>query len=145
MQLMHVLDAIVVIVFVCQRNIVVHLIQQNDKETTKWYPLRVVNKRYPGLVFNKNSVVIYTDLDEKKKVPWICLIFEYKEKIFYSVIILSIKGQLISKCLFGVIVWTKNQRKNYQNFCFSLYRTEILVIFTLVFCPNDDTKKTFWN
>ena len=35
MQLMHVLDAIVVIVFVCQRNIVVHLIQQNDKETTK--------------------------------------------------------------------------------------------------------------
>ena len=53
------------------------------------------------------------------------------------------KGQLISKCLFGVIVWTKNQRKNYQNFCPSLYRTEILVIFTLVFCPNDDTKKTF--
>ena len=55
------------------------------------------------------------------------------------------KGQLISKCLFGVIVWTKNQRKNYQDFCFSLYRTEILVIFTLVFCPNDNTKKTFWN
>ena len=53
------------------------------------------------------------------------------------------KGQLISKCLFGVIVWTKNQQKNYQDFCFSLYRTEILEIFTLVFCPNDNTKKTF--
>ena len=60
-----------------------------------------------------------------------------------DLISISTKGQLISKCLFGVIVWTKNQRKNYQDFCFSLYRTEILVIFTLVFCPNDDTKKTF--
>ena len=55
----------------------------------------------------------------------------------------SIKGQLISKCLFGVIVWTKNQRKNYQNFCPVEAKTEILVIFSLVFCPNDDTKKTF--
>ena len=55
------------------------------------------------------------------------------------------KGQLISKCLFGVIVWTKNQRKNYQNFCPIEAKTEILVIFSLVFCPNDDTKKTFWN
>ena len=53
------------------------------------------------------------------------------------------KGQLISKCLFGVIVWTKNQRKNYQNFCPIEAKTEILVIFSLVFCPNDDTKKTF--
>ena len=57
----------------------------------------------------------------------------------------STKGQLISKCLFGVIVWTKNQRKNYQNFCPIEAKTEILVIFSLVFCPNDDTKKTFWN
>ena len=55
----------------------------------------------------------------------------------------STKGQLISKCLFGVIVWTKNQRKNYQNFCPIEAKTEILVIFSLVFCPNDDTKKTF--
>ena len=56
---------------------------------------------------------------------------------------LVIKGQLISKCLFGVIVWTKNQRKNYQNFCPIEAKTEIQVIFSLVFCPNDDTKKTF--
>ena len=53
------------------------------------------------------------------------------------------KGQLISKCLFGVIVWTKNQRKNFQNFCSIEAKTEILVIFSLVFCPNDDTKKTY--
>ena len=53
------------------------------------------------------------------------------------------KGQLISKCLFGVSVWTKNQRKNFQNFCSVEAKTEILVIFALVFCPNDDTKKTF--
>ena len=56
---------------VCQRNIVLteeHLIQQNDKETTKWYPIRVVTKdNQQSLVFNKNSVVIYTALDEKKK------------------------------------------------------------------------------
>ena len=55
----------------------------------------------------------------------------------------SSKGQLISKCLFGVIVWTKNQRKNHQNFCPIEAKTEILVIFSLVFCPNNDTKKTF--
>ena len=55
------------------------------------------------------------------------------------------KGQINSKCLFGVIVWTKNQRKNYQNFCPIEAKTEILVIFLLVFCPNNDTKKTFWN
>ena len=54
-----------------------------------------------------------------------------------------VKGQLISKCLFGVIVWTKNQRKIFQNFCSIEAKTEILVIFSLVFCPNDDTKKTF--
>ena len=53
------------------------------------------------------------------------------------------KGQLISKCLFDVIVWTKNQRKNFQNFCPIEAKTEILEIFSLVFCPNDDTKKTF--
>jgi hypothetical protein len=27
------------------------------------------------------------------------------------------KGQLISKCPFGVIVWTKIQTKNLTNFC----------------------------
>ena len=57
--------------------------------------------------------------------------------------VIRTKGQLISKCLFGVIVWTKYQRKNYQNFCPIEAKTEILVIFLLVFCPNDDTKKTF--
>ena len=30
------------------------------------------------------------------------------------------KGQLISKCLFGVIVWTKKQRDFFQDFCPSL-------------------------
>ena len=60
-----------------------------------------------------------------------------------SKILIFAKGQLISKCLFGVIVWTKKQRKNYQNFCPIEAKTEILVIFSLVFCPNDDTKKTF--
>ena len=43
-----------------------------------------------------------------------------------------IKGQLISKCPFGVIVLTKNQRKNYQNFCPIEAKTEILTIITLL-------------
>ena len=33
---------------------------------------------------------------------------------------LQIKGQLISKCLFGVIVWTKEPTKIFKNFCPSL-------------------------
>ena len=33
------------------------------------------------------------------------------------------KGQLISKCLFEVVVWTKYQRKYFQEFCHErLYR-----------------------
>ena len=32
----------------------------------------------------------------------------------------STKGQLISKCPFGVIVWTKKQRNCFQDFCPSL-------------------------
>ena len=63
--------------------------------------------------------------------------------LYYTLNIVIPKGQLISKCLFGVIVWTKYQHKNYQNFCPIEAKTEILVIFSLVFCPNDDTKKTF--
>ena len=47
--------------------------------------------------------------------------------------LVDIKGQLISKCLFGVIVWTKNQRKNYQNFCPIEAKTEILEKISLVF------------
>ena len=53
------------------------------------------------------------------------------------------KGQLVSKCLFGVIVWTKNQRKNYQNFCPIEAKTEILVIFVLVFVQTMPPKRQF--
>ena len=66
-----------------------------------------------------------------------------QDHVIQNFMVLFAKGQLISKCLFGVIVWTKNQCKNYQNFCPIEAKTEILVIFSLVFCPNDDTKKTF--
>ena len=81
------------------------------------------------------TMVFQNNLEKKiKKVTSFENIFGHLE---------NLKGQLLSKCLFDVIVWTKNQRKNYQNFCPIEARTEILVIFTLVFCPNDDTKKTF--
>ena len=84
-------------------------------------------------LFGQNVLKVST-LEDKKKL-FKCFTCDSK----FS----NPKGQLISKCLFGVIVWTKNQRKNYQNFCPIEAKTEILVIFSLVFCPNDDTKKTF--
>ena len=61
------------------------------------------------------------------------------------------KGQLISKCLFGVIVWTKIEQKYCKDFCFlgaswkpkkvpgspqdatKNFRAEILAIFTVLF------------
>jgi hypothetical protein len=39
---------------------------------------------------------------------------------FQSALKVTTKGQLISKCLFGVIVWTKKQRNFFQDFCPSL-------------------------
>ena len=82
-----------------------------------------------------------------------------------------VKGQLISKCPFGVIVWTKLATKKFDNFCpggqikkiKALYyikypiisirkclyffdlttRAEIVKFFRCYFGPNDDTKKTF--
>ena len=81
------------------------------------------------------------------------------------------KGQIISKCLLGVIVWTKLATKKFDNFCpagqikkiKTLYyikypiinikkclyffdlttRAEIVKFFRCYFGPNDDTKKTF--
>ena len=80
------------------------------------------------------------------------------------------KGQIISKCLLGVIVWTKIATKKFDNFCpdgqikkKTLYyieypiinikkclyffdlttRAEIVKFFRCYFGPNDDTKKTF--
>ena len=82
------------------------------------------------------------------------------------------KGQWISKCPFGVIVWTKiptkknpgflpysKKRSNQKNggfyfdsftpiFWFDLFleaRAEIREKNSWYFGPNDDTKRTFWN
>ena len=52
------------------------------------------------------------------------------------------KGQLISKCLYEIIVWTKIPTKNFDNFCPERARAETKN-FRWYFGPNDDFIKTF--
>ena len=53
------------------------------------------------------------------------------------------KGQLISKCPFGVIVSTKIPTKQFDKFCPRMGRAELVKFFRWYFGRNDDTKRTF--
>ena len=53
-----------------------------------------------------------------------------------------IRGQLISKCPFAFIVWTKIPPKNLTNSALE-WVGQICQIFQWYFGPNDDTKRTF--
>ena len=53
------------------------------------------------------------------------------------------KGQLISKCLYEVIVLTKIPTKKFDNFRPERARAEIIKKFRWYFGPNDDFIKTF--
>ena len=53
------------------------------------------------------------------------------------------KGQLISKCPFGVIVSTKIPTKKFDNFCPTHSKAEFVKFFRWHFGPNNDTKRTF--
>ena len=48
-----------------------------------------------------------------------------------------IKGQLISKCLFGVIVWTKITTKKFDKSCPTHSRAESVNFFRCYFGPNE--------
>ena len=51
-------------------------------------------------------------------------VWDFNEKMLHWASVVRVwvhtKGQLISKCPFGVIVWTKIPRKNFRDFCPSL-------------------------
>jgi hypothetical protein len=53
------------------------------------------------------------------------------------------KGQLISKCPFGVIVSTNLLTKKFDKFCPRMGRAEFVKFFRWNFGRNDDTKGTF--
>ena len=53
------------------------------------------------------------------------------------------KGQLISKCPFGVIVSTKIPTEKFEKFCPRMGRAEFVKFFRWYFGQNDDTKRTF--
>ena len=53
------------------------------------------------------------------------------------------KGQLISKCLYEVIISPKYQRRKFDNFCPERARAEIIKKFRWYFGRNDDFIKTF--
>ena len=55
------------------------------------------------------------------------------------------KGQLISKCPFGVIVLTKLPTKKFDKICPTHSRAEFVKFFRWYFGRNDENKWTFWN
>ena len=63
--------------------------------------------------------------------------FRMKKQVYFP----SDKGQLISKCPFDVIIWTKIPTKKFDPFSNS--RVEIVKFFRWYFGPNDNTKRIF--
>jgi hypothetical protein len=53
------------------------------------------------------------------------------------------KGQLISKCPFGVIVWTKRPMKKFDKFCPTHSRAEFVKFFCWFFGPKMTQKEHF--
>ena len=53
------------------------------------------------------------------------------------------KGQLNSKCPFGLIVSTKIPTEKFDKFCPRMGRAEFVKFFRWYFGQNDDTKRTF--
>ena len=54
------------------------------------------------------------------------------------------KGQLISKCLYEIIM-DQNTNKNFDSFCPGPFKAEIIKNFRWYFGRKYDTQKTFWN
>ena len=53
------------------------------------------------------------------------------------------KGRLISKCSFGVIIWTEIPTRKFDNVCPRMGRAEFVKFFRWYFGRNDETKRTF--
>ena len=84
----------------------IHLAEKNDT-SDKYYKALQENGAEFSPSFSENLLRLIKHMKSKSDVP---------EPSFEKVP----KGQLISKCLFGVIVWTKKPTKFFKDFCPSL-------------------------
>ena len=67
--------------------------------------LKLHGRRKKSVLSQKNDLV---DIMNDSIIDWVITTYDHFE---------TVKGQLISNCPFGVIVWTKIPVKNLSNFC----------------------------